>query len=89
MNKKANAYIWLATIATLIVVAIAYLTNTGVLNGFADATASQRASWTADQNQTWNQIFTSWLWWPALVIIGTLIWAIGRTISTDPYGGYR
>lgn len=89
MNKKANAYIWLASIASLVVIAIVFLPLTGVVNSIADATENDRASWTADQNSTWQRIYTSWNWWPAVMIFGVIVWAIARTISTDPYGGYR
>lgn len=89
MNKKANAYIWLASIASLVIIAIVYLPLTGVVNAVDDATANDRITWTTSQNTTWDRIYTSWNWWPAVMIFGILIWAIARTISTDQFGGYR
>lgn len=86
-GRRGSAFIWLAALTALAVVGLAYLTQTIMFNGVIGAVNT--SSFTASQNTTWLQFQTVWNWWPALMLLGIVIWAIMRTLREDVTGGFR
>jgi hypothetical protein len=85
MNKKANAYAWISAIGTLFIVAIAYLVFTQPIELiFASTAAANFTGYTT----TRNLLQTTWQWWPALVLLGVILFVFVQTLRRDTYGGY-
>lgn len=84
-NKKGNAFVWVASIGALAVIALAYLTMTQAFNATTDAI--DQTGFTTAQNTTFAVILNSWNWWPALMIVGVIFYVVMNTLRRDTYGG--
>lgn len=84
MNKKGNAFVWITGVFSVIAIAIGFLTTVPVLDALDENLASNL---TAEQNTTYHRITSVHNWWPALALIGVIIWVFASTVRTDTYGG--
>lgn len=84
-NKKGNAYAWISAIGTLFLVAIVYTIMTKPFEMIYDATAGANFS---GYNETRALLQTTWQWWPAIVLIGVILFVFVQTLRRDTYGGY-
>jgi len=85
MNKKANAFAWISAIGTLFVVAIVYVIMTKPFEYIYDITASANFS---GYNETRQLLQTTWQWFPAIILLGVILWVFIQTLRRDTYGGY-
>lgn len=86
-NKKGNAVVWLFALASLFILAVAYLSYTPAYNGIVNSIDT--SNFTAAQTSTWQKLNTAWVWWPALMLLGIIVYAFINTLRTDTFGGFR
>lgn len=85
-NKKANAFAWITALGTLFIVGLLFVVLTNPITLIFNAT-----NFTSNSTQyatTRSLLETTWSWWPALVLLGTLLWVFVQTLRRDTYGGY-
>lgn len=87
-RKKGSAFIWVFAIASLFVLALVYLTLTQPINDLR-AQLEPSTNFTSAQNNTWNLIYNVWAWFPAVMLLGIMFYAILRTLRTDTGGGFQ
>lgn len=86
-NKKANAFAWLSALGALFIIALTYLTLTPAFDQVYNATGNY-TGWD-NYNSTRAKLVTSWSLWPAIALLGIIVFALVQTLRNDPYGGYR
>lgn len=86
-SRKANAFVWIIGLAGLFYVAMAYLSLTGPFETIYNSTGNLSFTY-APYNSTRVLLRTTWQWWPALVVLGIVVWMFAQTLRRDNYGGY-
>jgi len=86
MNKKANAFAWITALATLFIVGLMFVILTNPIESIFNMT-NYTGNYTP-YNQTRSMLQTTWSWFPALVLLGVVLYVIIQTLRHDTYGGY-
>lgn len=84
-DEKGNAYAWIAGLAGLFIISLAYLTMTPAVEQVYNVTASNTTLF--QYNETRTVIQTAWSTWPILLLLAVALWVIVQALRRDQYGG--
>lgn len=87
LKNKGSAFIWVFALSSLFILALVYLSLTQPINSIK-AQLEPGTNFTTEQNQTWQFIFNTWVWFPAIMLLGIVLYAVLRTLRSDTGGGY-
>lgn len=85
MKDRGNALSWIIVLGTIFICALAYIVFTPVmyqLKVLANATGVNVSSGTTGGN-----IFATFEYWPMIVIVGMIIWALVLAQKKEPDSG--